>query len=257
MRSRFLLAARAALVFGFTFVAAAPPARAADDAAATKAAAVGSAAELLPPTTLLYVEMRRPADVIRLILDHPLRKRLEQSPDYQKAFDTPKFKEFQAVVEAVEKRSGVEWRKALETTTGGGLVVAVDAATQGLVVLARSTDEKTTASVRDALFSLARDDAQSKGNPDPVESIDYRGFTAHKAGESIIATAGPWLVVSNKPDLSKAVADIILDGGVTLARDDAFAAARKLAPSAKPSGAADSGTAWAFVRMDPVRLMHA
>jgi hypothetical protein len=143
------------------------PARAvfAQDADPTKAseraAAAKTGAELLPPTTLFYVEIQRPAEVIRLILDHPLRQRLEQSPDYQKAFDTPQFKEFQAVVNAVEQRSGVQWRKALETSTGGGLVVAVDAATQGLVVLSRSTDAKATESVRDALFSLARDDAKS------------------------------------------------------------------------------------------------
>src|SRR6185369_3538375 len=172
-----------------------------------------SGAELLPPTTLFYVELQQPAEVIRLLLDHPLRQRLEQSPDYQKAFDTPQFKEFQAVVKAVEQRSGIEWRKALETSTGGGLVVAVDAATQGLVVLSRSTDPKTTESVRDALFSLARDDAKSKGNPDPIQTKQYRGLTAHTAGESVIATVGPWLVVSNKPALGKSIADRLLDGG--------------------------------------------
>src|SRR5687768_15638243 len=99
MLSRRLLAARAALVLVLVTVhgALTAPTYAADDAA-TKLKSVKSAAEFLPPTTLFYVELERPAEVIRLILDHPLRQRLEQSPDYQKAFDTPQFKEFQTVV---------------------------------------------------------------------------------------------------------------------------------------------------------------
>jgi hypothetical protein len=227
-----------------------------DPAAAQKAAADRSAAEMLPSTTLFYAEVERPAEVIRLVLDHPLRQRLEQSPEYRKAFDTPQFKEFQTVVEAVENRSGVKWRDALEATTGGGFVVAVDAITQGVVVLAKSTDPRTTETVRDALFSLAREDAKNKGNADPIETRQYRGLTAYKAGDSVIANVGPWLIISNKQNLSKAVADRILDSGAggTLAQDDDFVAARKLERD-KP--AADRGSAWAFLRLAPVRMVAA
>jgi hypothetical protein len=242
------------LFVGCVLASASRPVLAADDAAAQKAAAVKSAAELLPPSTLFYAEVEKPAEVIRLILDHPLRKRLEQSPDYRKAFDTPQFKEFQAVVDAVESRSGVDWRKALEVSTGGGFAVAVDAATQGVVVLARSTDADTTQKVRDALFDLAREDAKNKGNPDPIETREYRGLTAWKAGDSIIASVGPWLVISNKADLGKAVADALLDRGKTLAGDEDFTAALKL-ERGKPT--ADRGTAWAFVRLAPLRLVAA
>ena len=236
-------------------------------AAVAKATAAKSAAELLPPTTLFYLEVERPRELINLVLDHPLRKRLEQSPDYRRAFDTPQFKEFQAVVKAVEGRAGVSWREALETGTGGGLVVAVDAATQGVVVLARSTDPKVTEAVKDALFSLARDDAQAKGTPDPVREVDYRGLVAHRAGESIIATVGPWLVISNKPDLSQAIADNLLDARPTLAREEMFVASRELAPGggkAYPKGergaerrAGEPAAVRAFLRLAPLRLMAA
>jgi hypothetical protein len=241
------------LLIGCVVASAGRPVLAADDAkaAAEKAAAVKSAAQMLPPTTLFYAEVERPAEVIRLVLDHPLRKRLEQSPDYRKAFDTPQFKEFQAVVNAVETRSGVEWRKALETTAGGGFAVGFDVATQGVAGLARSTDPQTTTKVRDALFDLAREDAKNKGNPDPIETKEYRGITAWKAGDSVIAPIGPWLLVTNKADLGKAIADALLDGGKTLAGDDDFTAALKLEQS---KATADRGTAWAFVRLAPLRL---
>lgn len=224
------------------------PAMAADDAAAVAGkAAAKSAAEMLPSTTLFYLDIARPRELIRTILDHPLRKRLEQSPDYRNAFNAPQFKEFEAIVKAVETRAGVKWREALESGTGGGLVVAVDASTQGLVILARSDERAKTDAVLDALFSLARDDAKSKGKPDPIETIEYRGLTAYNVGESIVANVGPWLVISNKPALSQAIADLLIDGGPALAAEEGFIDAKKLAVP---------GTAWAFVRLAPIRLMN-
>ena len=163
----------------------------------------------------------------------------------------------------MEQRSGVSWREALEVGTGGGLVVAVDAATRGVVVLARSTDAKATESVRDALVSLARDDARSKGRPDPIGRLEYRGLVAHQAGESVVATVGPWLVVSNKQELSRSIADTLLDGGPTLAGEDAFVAARKVGDGsdagAQKVGQETAGpaTATAFLRLAPLRLMAA
>jgi hypothetical protein len=215
--------------------------------AAEKTAAEKTAAQMLPASTLFYAEVHRPQDVIRLVLDHPLRKRLEQSEDYRKAFDTPQFKEFMTVVEAVEKRSKVEWRKALEVSTGGGVVVAFDPETQGVVLLARSTDPATTTAIRDALLDLAKEDAAAKGKPSPIETVQYRGITAYKAGDSTVGNVGPWLVVSNKTPLAKAVADTFLDGGKTLADDAQYKTARGA------DAAASGRTAWAFVRLDPLR----
>lgn len=234
--------ARGRVAAALLVLAAAVPCRGADK----------SAAELLPASTLFYAEIDRPKEVIGLVLDHPLRKRLEQSPEYRKAFETPQFKEFEAVVKAVEQRSGVPWRRAIEVTAGGGLVVAVDARTQGLVVLSKSTDPTVTAQVRDALLSLAREDAQAKGNPDPVEVKEYRGLTAHKAGDSIFGTMGPWLLISNKQDLAKEVADVFLDGGKSLADFGEFKEAR-----ASVAKGTEKPTAWAYVRMEPIRLMNA
>ena len=75
-------------------------------AAPVRAGAEPTAAELLPASTAVYLEVEQPKELLGLLLDHPLRQRLEQSPDIQKALDDPKFKEFRAVVAAVEAR----WR---------------------------------------------------------------------------------------------------------------------------------------------------
>jgi len=221
--------------------------------AAEPAAAEPIAAELLPASTVFYLEIEHPKDLLALVLDHPLRQRLEQSPDYQKALDDPKFKEFRAVVAAVEQRSGVPWRKALEATTGGGLAVAFDADTQGLVVLARAEDPKAADAVRDALLGLAREDAVTKGNPDPVGTEQYRGLTAYKVGDALVGNLGSWVVFCSKPDLAQALADTFLDHpnlkqSKFLAADEEFLSARE---GAKAGGT--KSTAWAFVRLAPLR----
>ena len=118
--------------------------------------------------------------------------------------------------------------------------------TQGVAILARSSDPARTDAIRDALFTLVRDDAKNKGKPDPIESKDYRSLKAFKAGDGIIADIGPYLLVCNKPELARAIADRFLDGGDSLATDHNFAAARAVT-------AKNPATAWAFVRLDPLR----
>jgi hypothetical protein len=219
-------------------------------------AADRTAADLLPASTLFYAEVDNPKDLLGLVLDHPLFKRLEQSPDFQRALEDPKFKEFRAVVALVEARSGVPWRKAIEATAGHGLAIAFDANTQGLILLARADDKETADKVRDTLLEMVRQDAKGKGNPDPIETKKYRGLTGYKAGDAMIGTAGDWTVISNKQELAKAVADSFLDAdsadkaGPGLAADAEFKKARG---DKVGNGDRARPTAWAFVRLEPLR----
>jgi hypothetical protein len=214
------------------------------------------AATLLPASTVAYVEITRPKDVIQLVLDHPLRRRIEQAPQFKKALQSEQFKQLLAAVDLFEKRSSLKWRPALEQITGGGVVVAVDPATQGLVILARPDDRKTTDAAREALFAMARDDAAAKGNPDPIENKDYRGLTAWKLGEAYVANVGPWLLISNNASAAKGVADQFLDGGSSLADEKEFAQARSLAMEEGHDQSGDTGhAAWGYVRLAPLRLL--
>ena len=231
-------------------------------AARAAAAAEQSAADLLPASTLFYAEVGRPKDVIGLALDHPLMKQLQQAPEYRQAMETPQFRQFREVVALVEQRAVVRWRPALETITGGGAVVAFEPSTQGVVVLVRSEDPKTTERVRDAVLSLAREDAKNKGQPDPVQTKAYRGLTGYRIGENRMVGLGPWLLVSNKPRLATAVADTFLDAEKgekgeqsTLAQDAEFVAARDTA--AKSLAGETEPAAWAFVRLAPLKLLGA
>ncbi|HET6248941.1 MAG TPA: hypothetical protein VFE47_14690, partial [Tepidisphaeraceae bacterium] len=235
--SRFRFAGVAGAVVMLTLLASAQITQAAEKAPA----------ELLPPSTVVCVEINQPKDLISFAFDSAVRKQIDQTEGYRKFIDNPQYKIFQIIVAAIEQRAGVKWRQALETTTDGGVVLAFDAQTQGLVLLAKPSDPKTTDAVRDAFFAIARDDATKKGNPDPIEQKDYRGLTAFKIGDGMIANIGPYLMLTNKPDLAKATADRFLDGGASLADDHTFSGAHH--------DAAASSTAWVFVRTAPLRAM--
>ena len=118
-----------------------------------------------------------------------------------------------AILGVVEERAGVKWRPAIEAMAGAGIVLAFDPATNGVILLARPKDAAVADKVRDAFFGLARADTQNNGKGDPIEVKAYRGLTAYAAGEATIANLGPWLMLSNKPDLAKMAGDLFLDGG--------------------------------------------
>jgi hypothetical protein len=208
-----------------------------------------TAADLLPPSSLGYVQINDPKELVPLLLDHPLRKDIEQSSAFRQATTSPQFKKMRELVREIERRTGLQWRTALEQTAGEEVVIAFEPLTQGAVLLIKPRDVKAAGAVRDALISMARDDAAAHGKPDPVEVKAYRDLKAYHLGEAIVADLGPWVMVCNKKRLAQRVADTFLDGGDSLAADEQFSAAQRLSAG---EGAAPS--AWAFVRVAPLRL---
>lgn len=207
--------------------------------------------QLVPASSVAYFEASEPKDVISLLLDSPISKLIQRTPDYRKGIESPQYKDFLAVIGQVEDRAGVKWRPALESITGEGVVLSVDAATQGAVLLVRSKDVKTRDSVRDAIISVVRERAKADGRPDPIQSKDYRGLGAYNAGDVWITAMGRYLLISNKPEEARAVADLFLDGGRSMSDESVYTDARKLAVAHGNIRQA----AWGFVRLDKLRQM--
>ena len=154
--------------------------------------------------------------------------------------------DFKAGVAIVELQMGLPWRKIVGQATGGGVVVALDAKTQGVVVLARATDKTTQAKLIETLANLATLDAKNKGNPDPVTTVDYRGIKAYAVDKSKFAVVDDWLVVTNKDELGKQIIDRLLDKPKeSLAADAQFAKAH--------AAVSASTTAWAYVNTAALR----
>lgn len=168
-----------------------------------------TAADILPASTVVYAEVARPSAALELLRGHPLTKRTEYEELVSENRD---FLKFRAIVAYVEARMKHPWQEAIHIAAGHGVALAVDAETQGAMLLAHATDAKELVKIRDTLIKLARQQATKKGKADPVELKTYRDIDVYKLDKAVIGTFGNWLLVTNKPDLGRVVADNILDG---------------------------------------------
>lgn len=213
---------------------------------ATAAKVAKTGADLLPSSTVIYAELGQPADVIRFIMDSPLRKNLEATEIYPYLVGNEKYQGFLTILSAIETQADMKWRPTLETVTAGGVYLGVDSATEGLGLLFKANDAGTLDKAVQTLIRLTREDAKGKGNPDPLPSQLYREVEVYKAGEGGFAVVDQWLVFVNKGDLGKAILDNLLDGGeTTLSANKDFQAARKSVIEGK--------SLWAYSDLNTIR----
>lgn len=207
---------------------------------AAKEPAQKTAADLLPESTIAYIEIPKPAEWIALLIDHPLRSKLEATPDYQKALQGKEYKAFRIALEMAEETLGTKWRPGLESLLEGGIYVGHDRTTKKGVVLIRSRDVELRNRLRDVLFNLAR-----TANPNAIQDRKYRELQGYRLDKLIMAEVGPWLVLTDAPELAKEVADNYLDADrKSLAGKEHFQ---------KAYGAKNSKSAWAWVDLEAAR----
>lgn len=198
-------------------------------------------ATLLPPTTLATLSFSHPAAVADFVLEHPLYQRFQQSPQYQQLLLRKEYVQGRLMLGVVELRLGKSWRNALESLAGGGATVAFDPASNGAVLLAKSTDEVFLSRSRESLLEFAKGQNQGRG----VERSEHRGIAIDNLDKVQLAVLGPWLVVSSDGGLLQNVIDRWFDEGASLAAN-----ARWLEATAKrPQDAA----VWSWVDLLTLR----
>ncbi|MCH7989186.1 MAG: hypothetical protein IID46_08550 [Planctomycetes bacterium] len=218
--------------------------------AAEKQSGAKTAADFFPASTIAYAELRQPMALMDLILEHPLRQRVEQFDQVRELLESPQYTQFRAIVTLIERQIGMKWKDALATLIEGGVSVGFDPKTEGFAVVIRSKNQEGLEKLRDSFLKLARDEAQRQGNEDPIKTVEYRGITAYSAADAKFATVGPWLVLVNNDELGKAVLDNYLDGNEnSLASDDQFQASRKLIEG--------EPTVWAYFNVAAFRAANA
>ncbi len=204
-----------------------------------------SAAEILPGSAIVYAELSDPRAVLSLAMDHPLRKKLEATDGYRQYLASPDYEKLQKAVAFFEKQTGMKWRDAIESMSGGGLHVAFDLSTGGFALLMKATDAARLAKIHEAVAAAVEQHhrgAIQKGRT-------YREIETWKVGKGGFAIVGKWFVFTNNPDMGKAMFDNMIDGSKTaLANDRDFKAA-----AARQGGATDRPTAWAFTRLPLIR----
>jgi hypothetical protein len=205
-----------------------------------------TAAAFLPPSTVVYAEIRQPQELLNTVYDHKLVRHIEELDQVRSAMEKKGYLDFKAGVAIVESQMGLPWRKIVGQTMGGGIVIALDAKTQGVAILARATDATTQSKLIETLVNLASLDAKNKGTPNPVKTSDYRGIKIYGTDKFQIAATADWLVMTNKDELRKKIVDSFLDKPKeSLAADAQFGKAHNAVSA--------STTAWGYVSTAALR----
>jgi hypothetical protein len=182
-----------------------------------------SSSKYLPPSTALYLEVPRPAELLSLIFDHPLREKIESLEPYRAATNSQPYKRFLLARTVVEGQVEMPWREALETFLAHGLVLAVDRETEGTALVIHGKDEASMRLLRDKLIEFAKLDA----NPDRLKQGSYRGIDVQQFDKIAFAAVGSRLFFTNQKELGKDILDRMLDGGESLADQSGYRSARE------------------------------
>lgn len=212
-------------------------------------AAEKSAAELLPGSIVGYAEIPQPGKLLDLVLDHPLAKQIEHTPEYQQALKAPQYEQGLALLKQVEDKLGMPWREAARSLTSGGTYIGFDLPTQGVVSMSQAADEALAAKAQTTSLDLIRQITAAQGQPDPIKEEEHRGVKIYKIGDAYSAVLGRWLISSNKQVLISMVLENHFADGETLAEDKQFQDVLK-ARGQQPA-------AWLYVDLRVIRLTGA
>ena len=213
--------------------------------AGLSAAEPKQAAELLPPTTIAYAQLHGVDDIVTLVLEHPMRAKLEALDEVKQAYASKEFSVFSGMVKGVESQLGKPWREAVTDLTSGGVYAAFDAETQDAVLLMQSADEETLEKLLVTIRFLARANATQNGNEDPIKIGKYRDIQAYRIDKTRLVQLGNWLAVTNEPELGKKVIDAYLDGGESFAGNKKFQKALASRP--------ENAKLWGYLDIETVR----
>ncbi len=163
--------------------------------------------KVLPASTAIYVQARS----IESVLEHPFTSTVKASSAYKKVMRSPGILKLLAGIAVFEFAVGDKLDAVAKSLTSGGLHFAVDKATEGAVLLASTESEEWIEDYLQKLVKLARTDAKSKNQSDPVREADYRGIHGYEFQKMIVGNIGSLLIVTNKKELGKSIIDRHLD----------------------------------------------
>ncbi len=221
---------------------------------------VPPSAKLLPESTVAFAWVDSPSQLVDLVLHHPLRERVESWPAYQQVMEADGLVKFKSGLSIFEAGMGMRWPKFLKQLTEGGLSVALDGESEGMVALVCARPENRAGEnqnqagehellgrLRATVFSLVRGGKPAGAETDPIATEDYSGQTVYSInGDTHWVTLDNWMVLTNKIDLARQVIDRFREEqAACLADEPSFLNAVRQRPA--------DGQAWGYLNVQAVR----
>jgi hypothetical protein len=181
---------------------------------------------------VVALELARPKTLLELFAGDRAIAFVTALPAYKEQASKSGFQQFVNIVRAMETELGTDWRTALGKLTGGGITLAV-CPDEIVMLIVDAEDADLLGRLHEMLLSMARSEAEKKGQPGSVESKQYGGITAWTFdGKEAHAIIGKRLVMANSPEGLKRILDLRAEtGGENLSSNPAYRAARRQAGS--------------------------
>ena len=164
------------------------------------------AARYLPETTAGYLEITNTSHIVATILDHPIAQHVQTLDVWKKATREQGYRNFLTGRKFFEIQIGTEWRSAIESLTAGGLCIAFDAESQGVVAMVQGKDADTLENFRVKILELTRLNIGESEFPEP-----YRELPVYRLDQGGAVVVKDWLIVTNNQELGRQVVDRLLD----------------------------------------------
>ena len=163
--------------------------------------------KMLPATSAIYIEVKS----LESVLEHPLSKTLQDSSALKKLWRSPDAMKLRGGLLLFEFAIGDKVESLAKNLTANGFHFVVDKTTEGAGFLTCTESKEWLDEYLQKLVKLARADANSKNQPDPIREAEYRGIRGYEFQNVIVGSIGSILLVTNKKELSKNIIDRHLD----------------------------------------------
>ena len=183
-------------------------------------AEVVGAADALPPReawvpqeAILVVEIPRPAAILDRVFDDRVVKAVTSFPPYQEQLAKPQFRQMLSLLDYFQRQHAADLPALFRKLLGGGVTLAVGPA-ESILLIVDAEDAKLLNDVHEFFLTIAKAEAERRGQSDRVKSAEYRGLTGWSFGPNESHTIiGNRLLLSNKAEVLKAVADLRAEPG--------------------------------------------
>ncbi len=195
--------------------------------AARAADANAPASAWVSEDAIVVLEVSQPKALLDGILTDKLIEKVTSHPAYKEATSDPGFQQVMNLVQYFEKKFDTDWKTILGKLVGGGVTLAIGPNETNLLIV-DAEDPKMLEEIHEFILLMSKNDAQNKGQPDKVASVEYRGVTAWRFGpDESHAIVDNRLLLSNKPQALVAALDLRADtNAASLAKLPTYQAAK-------------------------------
>jgi hypothetical protein len=193
-----------------------------------------STLKLVPVQANLVIQFENPRTAVETFLNHDVTKQTLQLPFVRRQLETPDFEKFLYLIEYYEKDLGAKWPEMIEKLAGGGLTISAKAGGDNapLLIFFHGTDEAFTKRFLELLLDVVAKEQERTEAKERTKTATYRGVQAWGLDKNALLTRlGRTLVFANNNDAMKAVIDLHVAGGKSLADKADVAEARKSLPA--------------------------